>query len=45
MYPPHFLALYAKDSGVIHAIVYCCGAGISLFHFALGSFDGWYPDG
>ena len=45
MYPPRLLALYAKDSGVIHAVVCCCGAGISLFHFALGSFDGWYPDG
>jgi len=46
-YPLHFLALYAKDSGVIRAIVCCCGAGISLSHFALGggSFDGWYPDG
>ena len=42
-YPPRLLALYAKDSGVIRAIVCCCGAGISLSHFALGSFDGWYP--
>jgi len=45
MYPPRLLALYAKDSGVIRAVVCCCGAGISLSHFALGSFDGWYTDG
>ena len=44
-YPPRLLALYGNDSGVIRAVVCSCGAGISLSHFALGSFDGWYPDG
>ena len=33
MYPPRLLALYAKDSGVIHAIVYCCGAIVLEFPY------------
>ena len=33
MYPPRLLALCGKDSGVIRAIVYCCGAIVLEFPY------------
>ena len=30
-YPPHFLALYGEDSGVIHTMLYRCGVFVNYF--------------